>query len=66
MAATELEVKEISELGDVEITDEALALAYNETDGVGKASFANIKNYLGAEINIEETASSTENGGTVF
>lgn len=64
MAATELEVKEISELGDVTITDDALALAYNETDGVGKASFANIKKYLGAEINIEKTAESTANGGT--
>lgn len=62
MAATELEVKEITELNDVTITDDALALAYTDTDGVGKASFQNIKNYLGADISVESETVST-NGG---
>lgn len=64
MASSELEVKEISELNDVSITDDALALTYTEKDGVGKTSFQNIKKYLGAEISVEQSATSSANGGT--
>lgn len=64
MASSELEVREISELNDVSITDDALALTYTEKDGVGKTSFQNIKKYLGAEISVETSATSSANGGT--
>ena len=64
MASSELEVKEISELNDVRITDDALTLTYTEKDGVGKTSFQNIKKYLGAEISVEQSATSSVNGGT--
>lgn len=64
MASSELEVKEISELNDVSITDDALALTYTEKDGVGKSSFQNIKKYLGAEISVKTSATSSANGGT--
>lgn len=64
MATTELEVKEITELNDVSITDDTLALAYTETEGVGKATFQNVKKYLGAEITSIDTTESTANGGT--
>ena len=41
--AEELEVKEITELNDVSFTDESLVLAYTESDGIGKTTFANAK-----------------------
>ena len=57
--ADELEVKEITELNDVSFTDESLLLAYTESDGIGKATFANAKSAIGADINIEQTKTGT-------
>lgn len=57
--ADELEVKEITELNDVPFTDESLVLAYTESDGIGKATFANAKAAIGADINIEQTKTGT-------
>lgn len=55
----ELEVKEITELNDVSFTDESLVLAYTEGDGIGKATFANAKSAIGADISIEQTKTGT-------
>ena len=55
----ELEVKEITELNDVSFTDESLVLAYTENDGIGKATFANAKSAIGADISIEQTKTGT-------
>ncbi len=55
----ELEVKEITELNEVSFTDESLVLAYTEDEGVGKATFANAKAAIGAEISIEQTKAGT-------
>lgn len=57
--ANELEVKEITELNDVSFTDESLVLAYTENEGVGKATFANAKEAIGADISIEQTKTGT-------
>lgn len=57
--ADELEVKEITELNDVSFTDESLVLAYTENDGIGKATFANAKSAIGADISIEQTKTGT-------
>jgi len=57
--AEELEVKEITELNDVSFTDESLVLAYTENDGIGKATFANAKSAIGADISIEQTKTGT-------
>ncbi len=57
--ADELEVKEITELNDVSFTDESLVLAYTEGDGIGKATFANAKSAIGADISIEQTKTGT-------
>lgn len=57
--AEELEVKEITELNDVSFTDESLVLAYTEDEGVGKATFAEAKKAIGADINIEQTEKGT-------
>lgn len=55
----ELEVKEITELNDVSFTDESLVLAYTENEGIGKATFANAKAAIGADISIEQTKTGT-------
>ena len=57
--AEELEVKEITELNDVSFTDESLVLAYTEDEGVGKATFAEAKKAIGADISIEQTEKGT-------
>lgn len=57
--AEELEVKEITELNDVSFTDESLVLAYTEDGGVGKATFAEAKKAIGADISIEQTEKGT-------
>ena len=57
--ADELEVKEITELNDVSFTDESLVLAYTESDGIGKTTFANAKAAIGADISIEQTKTGT-------
>lgn len=58
--AEELEVKEITELNDVSFTDESLVLAYTEDEGVGKATFAEAKKAIGADISIEQTEKGTK------
>lgn len=55
----ELEVKEITELNDISFTDESLVLAYTENEGVGKATFADAKKAIGANISIEQTKTGT-------
>lgn len=62
--ADNLTVKEISELNNVSINDNALVLAYTDADGVGKTTFKDAKNYIGCNINIEQTENATGSGGT--
>ena len=57
--AEELEVKEITELNDVPFSDESLVLAYTESDGIGKTTFAKAKAAIGANISIEQTKTGT-------
>ena len=62
--ADNLTVKEISELNNVSINDNALVLAYTDADGVGKTTFKDAKNYIGCNIDIEQTENAAGNGGT--
>lgn len=66
--ANELEVKEITELNDLSFNDESLVLAYTENEGVGKATFAQVKKIISCDVNLEQTktgtASSAENNIT--
>ncbi len=59
----ELAVKEITELKGIEFTDDALLLAYTEKDGVGKTTFAEAKELIGSDINIEQTKTASGSGG---
>ena len=59
----DLAVKEITELNDIEFTDDALLLGYTDKDGVGKTTFANAKKNIGAEISISQTKVASESGG---
>ena len=62
--ADNLTVKEISELNNVSINDSALVLAYTDADGVGKTTFKDAKNYIGCNIDIEQTENAAGSGGT--
>lgn len=59
----ELAVKEITELKDVEFTDDALLLGYTENDGVGKTTFEKAKELIGSDITLEQTKTASESSG---
>lgn len=59
----DLAVKEITELKEVEFTDDALLLAYTENEGVGKTTFAKAKELIGSDISLEQTKTASESGG---
>lgn len=56
-------VKEITELNDIEFTDESLILGYTDTDGVGKTTFAKAKENIGSDIKLEQTKIASASGG---
>lgn len=59
----DLAVKEITELKEVEFTDDALLLAYTENEGVGKTTFAKAKELIGSDISLEQTKTASESSG---